>query len=127
MLGVEMQTGVDSDRVNAGPVEVPRLALGVRADVQFGSVDEDGVTGAVVVTAPGGHPALYPAALVDLVERLGGAGVLVVRGGRVYPLTEWYLLHLGSHVGDVAERLAEVLHPEASQRGAPQPDAGAGR
>ncbi len=38
--------------------------------------------------------------------------VPAVRDGRVYLLTDWYVLQPGSHVGDLAEKLAEKLHPQ---------------
>jgi iron complex transport system substrate-binding protein len=34
-----------------------------------------------------------------------------VKNGRVYVLSDWYVLQPGSHVGDLAEKLADVLHP----------------
>jgi iron complex transport system substrate-binding protein len=34
-----------------------------------------------------------------------------VSSGRVHILTDWYVLQPGSHVGDLAQKLAELLHP----------------
>jgi len=34
-----------------------------------------------------------------------------VKDGKVYILTDWYVLQPGSHVGDLAEKLADALHP----------------
>jgi iron complex transport system substrate-binding protein len=40
-------------------------------------------------------------------------GLRAVRDGRVYQLTEWYALLPAAHLGDLAEKLAAALHPEA--------------
>jgi iron complex transport system substrate-binding protein len=37
-----------------------------------------------------------------------------VKDHRVYILNDWYVLQPGSHVGDVAEQMAKVLHPEVT-------------
>ena len=37
-----------------------------------------------------------------------------VRNGRVYQLTEWYALLPSSHLGDLAEELARLLHPDTA-------------
>lgn len=34
-----------------------------------------------------------------------------VKNNRVYILTDWYALQPGSHVGELAEKFAEILHP----------------
>ncbi len=36
--------------------------------------------------------------------------VPAVRDGRVYVLTEWWVLQPGSHIGELAERFAELIH-----------------
>jgi iron complex transport system substrate-binding protein len=35
-----------------------------------------------------------------------------VRDGRIAILTDWYVIQPGSHVGELAEKLAETLHPK---------------
>ena len=40
--------------------------------------------------------------------------VPAVKNHRVYVLTDWYLLQPGAHVGDVAEKLADILHPKTA-------------
>jgi iron complex transport system substrate-binding protein len=39
-----------------------------------------------------------------------------VKNNRVYILTDWYALQPGSHVGDLAEKFAQILHPNAIKR-----------
>jgi ABC-type Fe3+-hydroxamate transport system substrate-binding protein len=35
-----------------------------------------------------------------------------VENNRVYILTDWYALQPGSHVGELAEKFADILHPK---------------
>ena len=35
-----------------------------------------------------------------------------VKGGRVYPITDWYGLLPGAHLGELAEKFAAAIHPE---------------
>jgi iron complex transport system substrate-binding protein len=64
---------------------------------------------------------LMPDASSQVVERARQAwqkvpNVPAVKSGRVYILTDWYVLQPGSHVGDLAEKLADVLHPVQTPR-----------
>jgi len=36
-----------------------------------------------------------------------------VKNGRVYALTDWYVLEPGSRVGQLAKQFADLLHPES--------------
>jgi iron complex transport system substrate-binding protein len=38
--------------------------------------------------------------------------IAAVRDGRIAILTDWYVIQPGSHVGELAEKLAETLHPK---------------
>ena len=38
-----------------------------------------------------------------------------VKNNRVYILTDWFPLEPGSHVGELAEKFADCLHPETKQ------------
>ena len=40
-----------------------------------------------------------------------------VKNNRVYILSDWYVLQPGSHVGELAEKFAEILHPNLTTRG----------
>jgi ABC-type Fe3+-hydroxamate transport system substrate-binding protein len=62
---------------------------------------------------------LLPSATPQLLERAkqtwaGQPELKAVRNGRVYTMTDRYVLLLGAHVGDVAEQLARLLHPDAT-------------
>jgi iron complex transport system substrate-binding protein len=48
-----------------------------------------------------------------------------VRNGRVHQFTEWYALLPAAHLGDLAEKLAAVLHPASTPTTSPSPTAGA--
>lgn len=44
-----------------------------------------------------------------------------VKNGRVVRLTEWYVMHSGYEVGKLAERFAQILHPDATTQPIVQP------
>jgi iron complex transport system substrate-binding protein len=48
-----------------------------------------------------------------------------VRNGRVHQFTEWYALLPAAHLGDLAEKLAGVLHPASTPTTSPSPTTGA--
>jgi iron complex transport system substrate-binding protein len=59
---------------------------------------------------------LIPDASPQVIERARNSmkkvpNLPAVRNGRVYIVTDWYVLQPGSHVGELAEKLADVLHP----------------
>jgi ABC-type Fe3+-hydroxamate transport system substrate-binding protein len=47
-----------------------------------------------------------------------------VRNGRVHQFTEWYALLPAAHLGDLAEKLANVLHPASPPSTSPSPTTG---
>jgi iron complex transport system substrate-binding protein len=60
---------------------------------------------------------LLPGASPQVVEEArrtwdGLGEVPAVKTGRVYILTEWWVLQPGSHVGELAGKFAELLHPQ---------------
>jgi len=80
--------------------------------VRYPSVDAE----RVVELAPRAVIQLMPDATPAAVEQLHKRweklpGVSAVKEDRVYTLTEWYVVQPGSHVGDLAEKMASVLHP----------------
>ncbi|HEY7090999.1 MAG TPA: helical backbone metal receptor, partial [Tepidisphaeraceae bacterium] len=70
----------------------------------------------VIELAPAAIIQLIPDATPQVIDRARQtwqqvSQVPAVRDGRVYILTDWYVLQPGSHVGDLAEKFAEKLHP----------------
>jgi iron complex transport system substrate-binding protein len=71
----------------------------------------------VIELAPRAIVQLVPQASPQIVDRARKmwsdlATVPAVRDGRIFILTEWYVLQPGSHVGDLAQSLALKLHPQ---------------
>jgi iron complex transport system substrate-binding protein len=86
-------------------------------DTRYPSVDRE----RLVALSPQAVVLLLPDAPAQVVERARRTWekmpeLPAVSGGRVHILTDWYVLQPGSHVGDLAEKLAEVLHPSSPPR-----------
>jgi iron complex transport system substrate-binding protein len=79
--------------------------------VRYPSVDRE----RVLELAPEVIIQLMPDASPQVIERARQSwaklDVPAVRNGRVYILTDWYVLQPGSHVGELAMKLSETLHP----------------
>jgi iron complex transport system substrate-binding protein len=83
-------------------------------NMRYPSVDRE----RVMELAPRAVIQLMPAAPPQVVVRAKGIwqqlpDLPAVKDGRVYVLTDWYVLQPGSHVGDLAEQFAEKLHPKS--------------
>jgi iron complex transport system substrate-binding protein len=70
----------------------------------------------LIELAPQAIVQLMPEASQQVIERARASwtkvpNVPAVKNGRVQILTDWYVLQPGSHVGELAEKLADILHP----------------
>ena len=70
----------------------------------------------VIDLAPQAIIQLMPGATPQVIEQANAnwaslPDLPAVKGKRVYILSDWYVLQPGSHIGDVAEQMAKVLHP----------------
>jgi len=66
-------------------------------------------------------PEASPQVLADVKRTWDGRrDIPAVATGRVYQMTDWWVLQPGTHVADLAEQMAKRLHPDspASQRSA---------
>ena len=86
----------------------------VAADIKtrYPSVDRE----RVIAMAPQAVIQLLPGASANELDRAKRLWASVpelpaVKNGRVYTITEWYVLQPGSHVVDLAEAIADRLHP----------------
>ena len=62
-------------------------------------------------------PAAPPQSLAEASKTWSQLPTLpAVRDGRIYPMTDPWVLLPGAHVGDLAEQMAAALHPEAATR-----------
>ncbi len=71
----------------------------------------------VIELAPKAIIQLMPGASPQVIEQANAnwaslPDLPAVKDKRVYILSDWYALQPGSHVGDVAEQMAKVLHPQ---------------
>jgi iron complex transport system substrate-binding protein len=113
----------DSDFSLAGPGEfldeVLTIAGGTNAAAGLGkmypAVDRETISSlapeVVIRLVPGGDTKPQ---VVEAWDRIWGEmkDVPAVRNQRVYVMTDWYCETPNSHVGELARRFAEILHPE---------------
>jgi iron complex transport system substrate-binding protein len=81
--------------------------------IRYPNVDRE----RVIELSPQAVIQLMPEAPPQVVERARQLWaqtpqIPAVRDGRVYILTDWYVIQPGSHVAELAEKLAESLHPQ---------------
>jgi iron complex transport system substrate-binding protein len=82
-------------------------------DTRYPSIDRE----KLIELAPDAIIQLMPNAPKHVIEQARqmwaqSPTVPAMKNGRVYILTDWYVLQPGAQIGQVAEKLAEVLHPK---------------
>jgi iron complex transport system substrate-binding protein len=70
----------------------------------------------VIELAPQAIIQLMPGATPQVIDQARASwaklpNLPAVKNDRVYILSDWYVLQPGSHIGDIAEQMAKVLHP----------------
>jgi ABC-type Fe3+-hydroxamate transport system substrate-binding protein len=80
--------------------------------VRYPNIDRE----RVLELSPAAVIQLMPDAPPQVVERArqlwrSTPQIPAVRDGRLYIYTDWYVLQPGSHIGELAEKLADSLHP----------------